>query len=360
MPIFDERVRARPEIVEALEVLHAKRAGIVGPFPELDIRGRYLVAPVRSRDESCGYLVLDERGTRFGTLDMLIARQAAQTVALEMTAEQRAASEEWDAGEILLSELVRGNRDVASLRRRVPRTPGSTSTRRTCSCSSPVARVTSIRCRPRATPRTSSPAGWKTREPTLATGVTEGITLLVAIGADRPARAAVAEVVEAMEVWCADVAPGGALTVAVSAALSGAGGLRARLRRGARARGGLRRHHRPRRHVVAAIDCLGAARLLVLNDADTTLRFVSDTLGPLLHPVRAPGRHRICSTHSRRSSPVGATSAPARATCTSTRTRFATGWGGCRRCWAIDVVNDSEAQLTVQLAITVHGIAGST
>jgi sugar diacid utilization regulator len=59
-----------------------------------------------------------EFGSRFGPLDMHIARRAATNAALELSAERRAARAEWDARSSLAGELIRGNPDGVALRRR--------------------------------------------------------------------------------------------------------------------------------------------------------------------------------------------------------------------------------------------------
>jgi sugar diacid utilization regulator len=110
--------REHPAVVHALGRFSGARAGVIGPLPGVGLPQRFLVAPVTMRDEDCGRLVIMEYGSRFGPLDLHIARRAATNIALEMEAERRAAAAEWDARASLTADLIRGTRDVASLDRR--------------------------------------------------------------------------------------------------------------------------------------------------------------------------------------------------------------------------------------------------
>ena len=147
--LLDPRFADEPVVKEALAALEGKRVAVTGPFLALGMHHRFLMAPVVARDEHWGYVILTEKGARFGAMDGLIAPRAATIVALEMSAESRVASAEWDAGESLLSELVRGNRDRVSLERRAE-VVGVDLAAHTSSCSSARVPTTPRRCRPRA------------------------------------------------------------------------------------------------------------------------------------------------------------------------------------------------------------------
>jgi sugar diacid utilization regulator/GAF domain-containing protein len=116
--LLDPAHHDHPVVREALESLRGKPSGVIGPFPQLGLSRRYLVAPMTMRQLDSGYLVLGEHGTRFHRLDMHFARRAAMNVALELAAEQRAVRADVDARASLLSELIRGNRDLPSIERR--------------------------------------------------------------------------------------------------------------------------------------------------------------------------------------------------------------------------------------------------
>ena len=126
-PWFDDEVlprllepayRTHPSVAEALDGVSGTRGGVIGPLPAAGLPQRFLVAPVTMRDEDCGRLVIMEYGSRFGALDLHIARRAATNVALELAAERRAVAAEWDARASLTADLIRGTRDAASLERR--------------------------------------------------------------------------------------------------------------------------------------------------------------------------------------------------------------------------------------------------
>ncbi|HEX3910424.1 MAG TPA: GAF domain-containing protein [Solirubrobacteraceae bacterium] len=110
--------RDDPAVQEALAALSESRPSVIGPLPSAGLHHRFLVAPVTVRESLWGYVVIMEYGRRFGALDTHIARRAATNVALELSAEQRAAMAEWDARSALASELIRGAQDEVMLQRR--------------------------------------------------------------------------------------------------------------------------------------------------------------------------------------------------------------------------------------------------
>jgi sugar diacid utilization regulator len=115
---LDSTARDHPAVRAALEELGEKGSGIIGPLPEADLDDRYLVAPIVTRDEVWGSVVIVAHDRDFGALDSHIARRAATNVALEFVAERRAASAEWDARASLAGELVRRPTDPTAVVRR--------------------------------------------------------------------------------------------------------------------------------------------------------------------------------------------------------------------------------------------------
>ncbi len=117
-PILAGPLAESAEMERAIAGLAADRPSIIGPFAESGLLLRLLAAPVIVRDARWGVLLLAEHGGRFTDFDALIARRAASIVALEMSAERRAALAEWNARAALAAELIRGNRDIADVERR--------------------------------------------------------------------------------------------------------------------------------------------------------------------------------------------------------------------------------------------------
>lgn len=116
--VLDERFAADPRVASATATLGSKRAAIVGPVPSAGLSRRFLVAPIVVRNETWGFLVLQERRSRFGQLDMLIAQRGAAIIALELVAARRSAELVFDSRKALLAELVRDHRDPEALQRR--------------------------------------------------------------------------------------------------------------------------------------------------------------------------------------------------------------------------------------------------
>jgi sugar diacid utilization regulator len=75
------------------------------------VRHRHLVAPVDIAEDRWGWLVVMEHPRPLGAFDELVARRAARHVALELTAQARAASTAWDARSLLARQLIRGTQD---------------------------------------------------------------------------------------------------------------------------------------------------------------------------------------------------------------------------------------------------------
>src|SRR6202012_775397 len=76
------------------------------------------ITPVTAHDTDWAILVMLEQSGRFRDHDALISRRVAGIIALEMSAERRAAAAEWNARSSLAAQLLRGSRDIAALERR--------------------------------------------------------------------------------------------------------------------------------------------------------------------------------------------------------------------------------------------------
>ena len=115
--LLEAPYRSDPSVVEALDGL-AARGGVIGPLPNAGLHHRFLIAPVVMRDEVFGHVVIMECRSRFGPLDLHIARRAATKVALELAIERRAVAADSDARMSLTADLICGRLDSVSLGRR--------------------------------------------------------------------------------------------------------------------------------------------------------------------------------------------------------------------------------------------------
>jgi hypothetical protein len=110
--LLDAEARARPEVASALAGVRAGDATVVGPFPAAGIAHRFLVSPVMVHGEEWGRIVLKECPARLSAFDALVARGAATIVALEFSAERRAAA-------------VHGGIELEAVRAAVPELAGA-------------------------------------------------------------------------------------------------------------------------------------------------------------------------------------------------------------------------------------------
>lgn len=108
LQLLDLRDPKHERAVAAVLAVADGSADVVGPFAELGVHHRYMVAPIRLRDAAWGFFVLAEHASRFNALDAAIARRAATNVAVELSVEHRAVGERWEAYEALAATLVRG------------------------------------------------------------------------------------------------------------------------------------------------------------------------------------------------------------------------------------------------------------
>jgi sugar diacid utilization regulator len=194
--------------------------------------------------------------------------------------------------------------------------------------------------------------------PVLATGVTEGIVLLVPLEVGRPVRTTIGRIAEAFESWCEELAPLGALSVAISTACRTPADY---VRGYAEARDlavAMESISAPGRHSVTAVDCLGAGRMMILRpDSQSTQRFLRDTLGPLVEPADARNRDLLhtLAAFLRCGRNVRACARDVHVHENTIRYRL----GRVQELLGVDVLGDAEAQLTLQMALTVRTMAAS-
>jgi GAF domain-containing protein len=276
----DAATWGRDDVQAAVAALGDHRGGVLSPMPEAGLSHRFLVAPVITRDKAWGTLVVMEHGTRFGSLDAHIARRAATHIALEMSAERRAARAEWDARATLLGELLRGNRDLPSLERRASYLGTDLDVRRVLCL---VATAT-----PGDGPMPSATAiadafDAVADDKVLVTGVAEGVAVALDLVPDAAPRDAILEARRTVERGLAEVGGDHRLVASLSA-VCGAPEDYVRAYREVKqvmtclttlADGGTTR--------VLSADDLGPGRLFLASaDRAEAERFARDALGPLL------------------------------------------------------------------------------
>jgi sugar diacid utilization regulator len=280
--VLSPAFRELAPVKAALDAIGGRASGVIGPLPDVGLRHRFLLAPIMTRDAAWGTLVVMEAGSRFRSLDMHVARRAAINVSLELSAERRAVRAEWDARVALVGELIRGSDDVTSIRRRAEYlsvdldAPHAvcliTADRLPASCLMPTAEQIAA----------AFAADGESGE-VLATGVTEGILVVVGLDPGQPRPRALAGVRRRAEAVLGTLAP----TLRVAAAVSNAC---------------LRPEDYPKAHqqarqvmdcirtlvdvdgpVVLTVTDLGAGRLLLASAGREEVdRFIDDALGPLI------------------------------------------------------------------------------
>ncbi len=354
-PLLERRWAEASSVQDALRDLSARTA-LVGPVAADGLHHRLVIAPVLARDERWGYLVVAEVGGRIGALDGVIVDRAATIVALELSAERRAAAAENDALEALASDLIRGGRDEQSLERRADFLGVRLSSPHVlCLIAAPqsdVARTPTAR-RAMAVLRPIEP-GLRV----FAGSVAEGVLAVLELPSATPGTAAVDRAKEAVTAACAELAPTHSLSIALSSVCRRPADYErayAEVRQVLRCidafcpRGELR---------ILAADDLGIGRLLLSatdrRDAD---RFVTDTLDGLL--AGGDGRSTdllatlqvffACSRSVRRSATyLGVHENTIRYRLS--RIEAITG---------LRVASDADDQLTVQLALLVMRLEGA-
>lgn len=275
--LLDPGIIGREEVAEVLAALSPTKVEVVGPFARAGLAHRFLVAPVTVREDQWGSLILSERGPRFGSFDMLIARRTATIVALELSAARRAANAEWSARASLAGELIRGNSDSSGLAGRA-QFLGMALHEPHVLCLLTADSGTEV-AMPDARSVADAFAAAAPGLGVLATGVAEGVAAIVPLPEAESAGAGAREVRELATAVCSALDPAGRLRAGISAACAGTAGYG--------------RAYDEARDVVSCLyafgsaevlsaDQLGAARVfLASTDPPQVERFARETLGAL-------------------------------------------------------------------------------
>jgi sugar diacid utilization regulator len=112
------RMRREPDLVASITKLQGRNPAVIDAVGRHKVAKRMMAAPIVVGTDAWGYLMLIEHGGWFNAHDRIVARRAGTIVALEMSAERRAADAEMRAQETLARDLIVGTDDPASLLRR--------------------------------------------------------------------------------------------------------------------------------------------------------------------------------------------------------------------------------------------------
>ncbi|HEY2053064.1 MAG TPA: GAF domain-containing protein [Solirubrobacterales bacterium] len=112
------RMRHDPDLVAAVTKIEGRSPAVIDAAGRQKLAKRMMAAPIIVGSDAWGYLMVIEQGGWFNAHDRIVARRAGTIVALEMSAERRAADAEMRAQETLARDLIVGTDDPASLLRR--------------------------------------------------------------------------------------------------------------------------------------------------------------------------------------------------------------------------------------------------
>ncbi len=112
------RMRRDPDLVGAITKIQGRNPAMIDAAGRDKLAKRMMAAPIMVGSDAWGYLVVIEQGGWFNAHDRIVARRAGTIIALEMSAERRAADAEMRAQETLARDLIIGTDDPASLLRR--------------------------------------------------------------------------------------------------------------------------------------------------------------------------------------------------------------------------------------------------
>jgi len=357
--LLEPRFRGSAEVEASLEMgrKKGKRAHLAGPFPALGLNRRFLIAPIAARGECWGHLVLVEQGTGFGALDMLVARRAATIVALEISAEARAASAHWDASSSLVSELLRRGQDLEALQRRAE-----------CVGTDLTAPHVLVQLAPRRAEGAGPPSARDLVEALadldggrtpLATGTAEGPILMVALDQTLPPREAVAQIRDAIRAACDRLLPEGAVVAGLSTVCREPGDYAEAFEEVHSLIGAIDELAADGANVAMGIDELGAGRILMLGvNEPSGRRYIEDVIGPLLDPEDSRAADLLTTLEAYLDCSRSIRRCAERLELHDNTIRYRLG--RIEELLGLEITTDGEAQLSVQMALVLVRLRGAS
>lgn len=279
--VFDEDRRNRPAVSKAISGIEAKQPSVIGPIPSAGLPHRYMVTPVTLHDDNWGYIVITAQSTQLTAMDTIVARRASTIIALELTAEQRAADAEVHSRGALARDLIFGTDGNTSLTKRANFHGMDLDRPHVVAL---ITRAATGRRRPPSARKLA--LALRNQDPALqscVSSVKDGVAAVIEVPGDVASRQMVAAAKDRLQ-SAADEAGGGGVSISISTVCRGVDsfeGAFEQARQVSKCASELSSEDAP----VLAADDLGAGRLLLAApDGEETRRFVEDTLGPLTNP----------------------------------------------------------------------------
>ena len=354
--VLDDAPRRIPAVAEALAALKPNRQVIIGPLPAAGMLHRFLVTSIVAGGKEWGYLAVTEFGGRLTALDIAASRHCATAIAFELALERRAAVADSHERQALTRDLVNGLEDEACLVRRAE-VMGFRIASPHVVCLLSAEGGAGPLCMDEAE---AAWAGMGRTEPIWATTVPlGGLALIVELDEAVPRGAGLAHIKNAVERFRLRLDPGRHVLAAVSSPCR----VPADYSRGCdeatqvlRCLASLRGGENAALSLLAADD-LGASRLLLnMVDGGDAAHFTRNALGPLLdadNRLAAQLLHTVrVFFDSRRSVRTSAKRLGLHENTIRYRLSRVLDLTG------LDVTSDADAQLTVQVALSVLHIQG--
>jgi sugar diacid utilization regulator len=354
--VLDDAPRRIPAVAEALAALKPDRQVTIGPLPAGGMLHRFLVTSIVAGGKEWGYLAVTEFGGRLTALDIAASRHCATAIAFELALERRAAVADSHERQALTRDLVNGLEDEACLVRRAE-VMGFRIASPHVVCLLSAEGGGGPLCMDEAE---ATWAGIGQTEPIWATTVPlGGLALIVELDEDVPRAAELAHIKSAVERFRLRLDPGRHVLAAVSSPCR----VPADYSRGCdeatqvlRCLASLRGGENAALSLLAAED-LGASRLLLnMVDGGDAAHFTRNALGPLLdgdNRLAAQLLHTVrVFFDSRRSVRTSAKRLGLHENTIRYRLSRVLDLTG------LDVTSDADAQLTVQVALSVLHIQG--
>ena len=354
--VFEDVPRRIPAVAEALAALKPNRQVIIGPLPAAGMLHRFLVTSIVVGGKEWGYLAVTEYGGRLTALDIAASRHSATAIAYELALERRAAVADSHERQSLMRDLVNGLEDETCLVRRAESMGFRIASPHVVCLLSAEGGAASL-CMDEAE---AAWAGIGQTEPIWATTVPlGGLALIVELDEDVPRAAALAQIKNAVERFRLRLDPDRHVLAAVSSPCR----VPADYSRGCdeatqvlRCLASLREGQNAALSLLAADD-LGASRLLLnMVDGGDAARFTRNALGSLLDGDSRLAAQLLYTVRVFFDSGRSVRTSAKRLGLHENTIRYRLS--RVLDLTGLDVTSDTDAQLTVQVALSILHIQG--